>query len=185
MFWVPNNARMAEREGLEPRARPDLNRLECKQAMAEHAHITPPPSRRRTLFAAAGAVILGSGITAGAAASVADLVPADRDADLIRLCDEFIRLELHRRAIFDGPTAIEDDDQADAASLIVSRQMNRVLERIEVMRAVSADGVLAMAQALWVEDSDFHGSSDVESVPGRLLTCLLRDAAGIGARQAS
>ena len=66
--------------------------------MAEHAHSTPtltphvneatPPPSRRTLFAAAGAVIMGSGITAGAAASVADLVPANPDVQLIAIGDQ-------------------------------------------------------------------------------------------------
>lgn len=59
--------------------------------MATHAHSTPtsnaPPSRRRTLFAAAGAVILGSGIAAGVAASIADhvLVEVEPDATLLAL----------------------------------------------------------------------------------------------------
>lgn len=40
---------------------------------------------RRSLFAATTAVVMGSGITAGIAASVADLVPADPDAELLSL----------------------------------------------------------------------------------------------------
>lgn len=178
--------RSAERDVTSICARPNPNRLECKQVMAEHALITPPPSRRRALFAAAGAVVIGSGITAGAAASVADLVPAEPDADLIRLCGEFVALERQWRAIYDGPNAIADDDEAEVASANVGGRMNRVLDEIEVMRAVTAGGILAMAHALAAENGDFGCSFDYpDTVPDRLLTCLLRDAAAIGARQAS
>ena len=44
-------------------------------------------STRRTLFAAAGSVVMGSGITAGAAASIADMVPrGSADAHLLAVC---------------------------------------------------------------------------------------------------
>ena len=162
--------------------------------MAEYAHSTPtffphvtastpPASRRRTLFAAAGAVIMGGGITAGAAASVADLLPAKPDAELIRLCGDFINLELQWRAIYDGPAATLDDDEAEAASLGIGDQMNRILAEMEPMRATTADGVLARARALAAENGNFGCSFDHrDTVPGRLLVCLLRDAAAVGGR---
>ena len=49
-------------------------------------------STRRSMFAAAGAVVVGSGITAGFAASVADFAepPYEPDVALITLCREYI-----------------------------------------------------------------------------------------------
>ena len=69
--------------------------------MAENQHTTPA-SRRRTLFAAASAVILGSGIAAGAAASVADLVPVDPDADLIEACQSAL-IAIEKQNVLTAP----------------------------------------------------------------------------------
>ncbi len=144
-------------------------------------------SRRRELFAATTAVVVGSiitsGVAAGAATSVADMVPAKADADLIRLCREFVRLELAARAIYDGPNPITDDDEARAASAPLNAKMYTLLDKMEPIRAMSAAGILARADALAAHNGDFGGSFDYpESAAGRLLACLLRDAAALAGR---
>ncbi len=138
---------------------------------------------RRTLFAGAGAVVLGGGITAGAAASVADLVPIDPDAALIAICDEIVAIELACFEIYDGPNAIVGDDAAKAASAPLNLRMDALLDEMEPLRAVTAAGVLARARALAAHNSDFGFSFDwPDSMAGRLLTCLMRDAAALGGR---
>ncbi len=132
---------------------------------------------RRILFAGASAVILGAGITAGAAASVADLVPTDPDAELIRVCGEIVAVERAWNAIYDGPSAIVDDTAAKAASAGFDARMGVLLDEMESIHAVSAAGVLARAKALAVHNGDFASSFDwPESITGRLLACLMRDA---------
>ena len=63
-------------------------------------------SMRRTLFSGAVAVVIGSGITAGAAASISDLAPTDPDAALIALCAEIVAIEHAWWEIHGGPDAI-------------------------------------------------------------------------------
>ncbi len=140
---------------------------------------------RRSLFAGAGAVVMGAGITAGAAASVADLVPveAEPDADLVRLCGEFIGLELQWRAIYDGPEAVKDDDEAEALSTSIGERMNAMMDDMKGMQATTSAGILAWAHALAVTNGDFGCSFDYpDTVPGCLLECLLRDAATVAGR---
>ena len=135
-------------------------------------------SSRRTLFAAAGAVILGSGVTAGAAASVADLVPTETDAELIRFCRELVDVELAYRAIYDGPDAILDDERAIAASSGMMERLEAIVGEIEDMQATTAEGILARAHALAFQNGDFACSFDwrEDTIIGRQLDCLLRDA---------
>ena len=68
---------------------------------------------RRTLFAAASAVVLGGGVTAGAAASVADLVPADTDAELIAACAQFNEIERQCRARLDVAVTADEEEEAE------------------------------------------------------------------------
>lgn len=77
---------------------------------------------RRTLFAGAGAVILGSGVTAGFAASVADLVPADTDAELIALCQRYIAADLRH---------VDLCHQQDAIVQSLSPTMNAEWNRLD------------------------------------------------------
>lgn len=131
-------------------------------------------------FTAAASAV---GITAGFAASVADLVPGEPDADLVRICGEFVALELACRAIFDGPNPISDDDMARAAAGPLEDRMDSLLDEMEPIRAVSAAGVLARADALAAHNRDFGYSFDCpEATTGRLLSCLLRDAAALAGR---
>ena len=140
-------------------------------------------SRRRTLFSAASSVVIGSGITAGLAVSVADLVPVNPDADLIRLCREMVDLELAYRAIYDGPNAIPDDEGARGATSGMVDRIDAIVTEIEDLHATTAAGVLARAHTLAVQNGDFGSSFDwPETVIGRQLDYLLRDAAALAGR---
>ncbi len=67
---------------------------------------------RRSLFAAAGAVVMGAGITAGAAASVADLVPVEAEPDAALLS---MRAEL-LAAVADVSLSEMVDETSDEAT---------------------------------------------------------------------
>lgn len=159
--------------------------------MANCANSTPTPtgSRRRlgaSLFAVMAGSVITSGIAAGAAVSVADLVSAEPDADLVRLCGEFVALELASCAIYDGPNPITDDDEARAASAPVHARMDTLLDEMELIRATSAIGVLARANVLASLNIDFGYSFDwPDTQIGRLLSYLMRDAAALSGRAAA
>lgn len=122
-------------------------------------------STRRSLFAATGAVVMGSGITAGFAASVADLVPTDPDAELIALCDEHIKN--HRAFNLDGGHLENERDPLWAS-------YERTYAPIDDAKPVTMAGVLAKARAAqneavnpnnggfdWDEGTYLKWSSDV------------------------
>ena len=82
--------------------------------MATHTHTPSNASRRHTLFAAAGAVILGSGIEAGGAASVADYMPSqasEPDRELISACAAFNDLERAVQAVSGAGVGIDEKRQ--------------------------------------------------------------------------
>lgn len=144
--------------------------------MAEHAHIRPPLSRRRTLFAAAGAVILGSGITAGAAASIADFAEQP-DAELIRLCAEFDALERRRQNVANSAKTIEEETAADLVWAEISLQQDPMLDRICGLPCVTLAGIGALAATLILWDSgELSIEEDDALAPAndRLTAALLR-----------
>ncbi len=109
----------AGRRALNLSARPNRNRLECKQVMAEHV-LSPTPKIRSTRRAALGSGLVAFaaaasaiGITAGAAASVADLVPPNLDADLIALCEQFNAIETRCRTTVNAATTGEEEEHAN------------------------------------------------------------------------
>ena len=70
-----------------PTASPDPSKRLHTMAKAKNVTTIPVPSRRRALLAAAGAVFIGTGVTSGVAASVADFAPSDTaDVNLLLLC---------------------------------------------------------------------------------------------------
>ncbi|MGI4794898.1 MAG: hypothetical protein ACRYG8_12650 [Janthinobacterium lividum] len=147
--------------------------------MAEHAHITPPLSRRRSLFAAASAVVLGSGITAGAAASVADLVPAEPDADLIRLCAAFDVLERRRQHAANSARTNEQEKVADRVWEEVCREQAPMLTRMCSLPCTTLAGLGALAASLVLWDSGEMNvqEDDVQGLTiDRLTTAVLRAA---------
>ena len=153
--------------------------------MAEHAHTTPAltphvteatllRSRRRTLFAAASAVIMGGGITAGAAASVADLVPTNPDAKLIELCERFNAIERRHYVEFAAWSAAGDEDQADAVMERMSEEHQPLLDRIVEMPPTTLAGATALATTLyqWCH-GDFCRGQTTDSLLARTLICGL------------
>lgn len=144
--------------------------------MAEHAHITPPASRRRTLFAAAGAVILGGGISSGVAASVADYAETS-DAELIRLCAEFDVLERRRQNVANSAKTIEEETAADLVWAEISLQQDPMLDRICSLPCVTLAGIGALAATLMLWDSDelsIHEDDTLAPANDRLTAALLR-----------
>lgn len=67
--------------------------------LAKTLDTTSASSTRRRLFGGAAAVVIGGGITAGAAASVADLVPTDPDAHLIALCALYVEADVRHQEL--------------------------------------------------------------------------------------
>ena len=136
-------------------------------------------STRRSFLT--GALAAGSVLPVGAA-----LAAEHPDAELIAVCAEFDSLDHQQVAIFDGPTSIPDDDEADAAAAPVFERMNVLLDHMEDMRATTAFGIQARAHSLTVHGG--HGQYDfgyVDSMVGRLLSYLMRDAAALGGREAT
>lgn len=101
-------------------------------------------STRRTLFGGVAAVVIGSGITAGVAASVADLVPAGPDNDLIRLCAKALANDARSSALMDvtddmcprDPRWSPTVDEAQRSFAECRKDMNSAAE----MRAATLSG---------------------------------------------
>lgn len=129
----------------------------------------------------AGSVALIAAL--GSVKAVASPAAPLADADLIRLCGEYVALEVARSAIFEGPNSIEDDDLAEAAAYPLERRMNALLAEMEPIQATSAAGILARADALAAHNGNFGFSFDCpHSGAGRMLAFLLRDAAALAGR---
>ena len=138
-------------------------------------------SRRRTLFAAATSVVIGSGITAGAAASVADLVPPDTDADLIAACAHFNALERQCRDRLDAATTADEEDEADRFRVQLFGASDHrdwpALTRVCTTPASSLAAAVALATTISTFDSgDIIARQDDPDgyVTSRLLAALMR-----------
>ena len=94
---------------------------------------------------------------------------------------EFVACDRQQRAIYDGPDAIEDEDEAAAATRPIFARMHDLLDRMEQLRALTSDGVAARARSLAQHSGDGAFSFDTRTtITGRLLGFLLRDAAAVG-----
>lgn len=120
-------------------------------------------SRRRTLFTAAGAIVLGGGITAGAAASVADLVEQP-DTELIIACGRFCELERE----FDAACLIDDEAGIDVHTRPIVATSDALVERMITMPCTSLAGVQALARALAAWDRELLTDAPAEDM-GELL----------------
>ena len=146
--------------------------------MATHAHTPSIPSRRRAMFAAAGAVIMGGGITSGIAASAADYqlpsAPDNPDLELIAVCAAFNSLERDIQAT----SGSGRDRQEDRESL--RQQQEPLLDRICAMpcRTLAGASALATSLVLW-EASELDGEDDPDACMNeRLLSALVRGLVG-------
>jgi len=128
---------------------------------------------RRGLLAAVPALTLGC---AGAAVAA-----PNPDADLLAICAEFNACDVRQRAIYDGPDAVEDDGKAALAAAPIFARMEVLLNRMEDLRAASAIGITARAGSLAQHSGGMEFSFDAQdTITGRLLDYLLRDAAALG-----
>ena len=135
---------------------------------------TPNTSRRHALFAAATSVVIGSGITAGAAASVADFVPAD--TDLITACNEYLRIQRAFSAYCEsyGDSDIKDDDPNWSMLDPIPALRNRII----VLTATTAEGHLARARCMAFSLMPNHSvaQDDPDGAPeDRFRAALYRD----------
>ncbi len=86
---------------------------------------------------------MGSGITAGAAASVADLVPSNPDADLLAACAHYLRIQRAFDAIVEA-----SDVESDDPCLSILDPIPALAERIVALRATTAEGHMARARCM-------------------------------------
>ena len=140
--------------------------------MAEH--VLSPPQTRSTRRAAIGSGIVAFvaaasavGITAGAAASVADLVPANPDVALLELCDTFHSLT----------TAIEADDGIGRWVENLDRR-NAIVASLDRARPATEAGTRAIAGIGLVLYAENSGDGDDASCAQRLVHRALATAAG-------
>ena len=135
-----------------------------------------PAATRRSLFSAAAAITLGSGITAGFAASVADFAETP-DAQLIALCAEFDVLERRRQHAANAARTMEEEELADRVWADVSQQQKPMLDRMCSFPCVTLAGLGALAASLvlWDAGELSVAEDDAEApVNERLTAALLR-----------
>ena len=144
-------------------------------------------SRRHVLAALTGAGFAGGALVLAMpteAPAVTVLEPS-ADAELIAVCAAFDAAEARFRAIFDGPAAIADDEEAADAGAIERDQMSALLDRMNMLRATTTVGIQARAHTLALYNGDWRFSFDRDSttlstITARLLGYLMRDAAALG-----
>lgn len=136
---------------------------------------------RRNLLSAAPAIIGLAGAGLGAAAAM-----PNPDAELLAVCAEFNACDLRQRAIYDGPDAVEDDEKAALATAPIFARMRALLNHMEHLRAVSPAGIAARAGSLAQHSGHWEFSFDArDTIPGRLLDYLMRDASALGSAAAA
>lgn len=151
---------------------------------ADPAHIIPAapltgpqatPRGRRALFSAlAGAALAGAAAPAVAARAARQAHP---DAELARLCDELTALTAEIETYYEGPLAIEDDDERDE-ELAPLRARERALTRhIASLPAATASGLRAKARAYVTWHPDFDSNAVAEGYADELLRAsIIHDA---------
>ena len=122
---------------------------------------------RRALFSAAPAFLLARPQAASS---------PHPDAALLGLCSAFMQRHARYVAIYEGPEM--SDEAAEAAALPIIADMNDLLDRMAPLHAATPDGIHARAASLAAHNDHRDYSFDhPESMTGRLLGYLLRDAA--------
>ena len=144
--------------------------------MANIALSTPTPiTTRRTLGAGLFATIIGSGITAGAAASVADLVPSDPDAELLSL-----RAELTAAVADAGHSNMIEDWSDDEMTRSANRLGDACWAIVDAPRAQTPAGLALKAAACMHQLRYSYGCAgwggDGEEMAWNLLSELAGDA---------
>ncbi len=141
-------------------------------------------NRRKLLTGAAGALAGTTLAIGGAAAKVRQVGEATPglDAELIAVCAEFDTLERQSCIINGtGPDCVPDDDEADRVTAPIRARMHELLDRMDRLRAASPAGIQARAHCLAQHAGHLDYSFDYpETMVGRLLIYLMRDAAALG-----
>jgi len=142
-------------------------------------------SGRRSLFGGAAAVAIGSvitsGVAAGTAASVGDVVPADIDAALIAACAHFNDLNCQSRARLDVAKTTEEEEEADRfRAHLLGGDNHRdwpALTRVCTTPGSSLAAAVALATTISMFDNGeiiaFQDDPD-DYVTRRLVTALMR-----------
>jgi len=101
------------------------------------------------------------------------------DQELLAALAEFDALEWQYMGCYDGPTAIEDDKQQEAASNLILERQLPILEKICTTRAKTIDGILARMRTMLLEDQELNPAemAAAGAYNERLLGALLRDLA--------
>jgi hypothetical protein len=115
----------------------------------------------------------------GIAAAIAPELPTGPDAELIRLCGEYEALEREIEALYEPEDA--DDDENDKALGLIMNRISPLLDRMEEIHAQTPAGIHARARVAGVcnPGGGFTWDED-DTVPGRILAVLLRDAMALG-----
>ena len=148
--------------------------------MAEHANSTTThtsrPSRRRTLFAAAGAVITGSGITAGADASVADLLPQPPTIEMTPITAAAVRIKhlsaLDERDLTSDENDAVSDEQCRLFDLIMDSMPQTLVDAIVLLMVASAE-----TRGDYLEENGTHGFERGDIMVRRVMGFLSDHAA--------
>jgi hypothetical protein len=102
---------------------------------------------------------------------------AERDAELIALCDEWSELECRISALGTGLDAHATDAEVRAATAPLEALQSLVWPRITKLRATTPAGIMARAKALAIHAG--HGDFDMEpnwtTCAGTLFAVLTRD----------
>jgi hypothetical protein len=142
-----------------------------------HAGAAPAvmnPSRRM-LFGGARAMLLAA--AAPPAAAGAPPPATGDDAELVRLCAEHDALERRYLGLYDGPDAIEDEDERDRAADPVRLQQSPLMERIMAAQPATTAGHRARARTLayWAPDLLEPGQTETGDDPEQLLAIIIID----------
>ncbi len=102
----------------------------------------------------------------------------DPDAELLARCVEF---ESHQRqwlSLFvGGPNEIKDDDQRNAALILIEEMTVPLLDQIRRLRAGTMGGIVAKLRALALFDPDAARADGDEYPAQRVLAGVLQDLA--------
>jgi len=124
---------------------------------------------RRTLF---GLPLALAGLSAAPPAALA----AHPDAELIATLLTFDAMERRVLATYDGPDAIEDEDERQAFVRPIVAAQKLLMDKICALRATTMEGLLTRVRTVLFEDQDIMPDSIASTyVNERLLGSLLRD----------
>lgn len=132
--------------------------------------MTTTPTRRTALRGSLAAI--AAGLAVPWRSHAATTLP-DADAELIRLCAEFDRVERSRIALHEGDTQIEDDDERDLAMAPLNDQQDEMAPLIWDTQASTLEGVRAKARSFALSYPEFL--EDDDSWDKEFIASILRD----------